>query len=274
MRLHRHLGKGRVIEEPRQAVGERFVGAEDRPLADAIRREGTGERLEVAVDGVLAVHQGLAPPDRTPEVVDVVGVRARLLVEGEGLRLGPDEHGDGAGALRRLAGRAERVARDVGGDDQGAPRPPAAGAYPVRRRHEPRSPGVAGVLQLVDAAAATDSEQLVHEDRDRLGVVDAGLGGDEEHADRLRVDVRRAEQPRAGTRRHGDDVLARRRDRHLLDPEPLRHLLGWDAPRARQRGERQRVGRDVDREALDTHRHEAPRAASRARYWPSAIRGK
>jgi hypothetical protein len=115
--------------------------------------------------------------------VDVARVRPALLAERERLRLGPDEHRDRTGTLRRLTGGPKRVTGDIARDDERAAAAYAAGAYPVGRRHERRGTGVARVLQLVDAAARPDAEELVHEDADRLRVIDARLGRDQQHAD-------------------------------------------------------------------------------------------
>jgi hypothetical protein len=103
-------------------------------------------------------------------------------------------------------------------------------------------------------------------------VVDGRLGRDDQQPDRARVDVRRAQAARRGRRRERDDVLARRRERHRLDAEPLRELLGRDAARRRERGQRQRELRHVRLNRFDPDAHDA--SPSRARYWPSAISGK
>src|SRR5207244_13321650 len=134
------------------AVGERLARSERRPLERPAGAERARERLEVARDRVLAVDDRLAAVEGAPEVVHVPGVRAALLLEHERARLRPDQHRDGARALRRLPRRADLVARDVRRDDERPPRAAAAGAYPVGWRHERGRAGVAGVLQLVDAA--------------------------------------------------------------------------------------------------------------------------
>src|SRR5262249_9050058 len=132
---------------------------------------------------------------------------------------------------------------------------------------------VARVLHLVDAALRSNAEELVHEDADRLRVVDAGLRRDDEHADLAWVDARRAQTPRRRRRGQRDDVLARCRQPHRLPPEPGRQLLRPPPPRLRQRRQRQRVLWRVAIELLDPDAHRAP-SPSIARYWPSAIRGK
>ena len=244
-----------MIEEAREPIRQCLVRAERRLLERAVRREGAREGVEVAGEGVLAVDDRLAPAERAPEVVDVARVRTRLDPECERAGVRSDEHRDGACALRRLARRAELVARDVRGDDERAPRPRAPRSHPVGGRHQRRRAGEVGVLRLVDAAARPDAEQLVHEDADGLRVIPPRLGGDHEHPDRLGIDVGRAEEPRARRRGEGDDVLARRDDRHLLHPEARGELLGGDVSRRGELGESEGVLGNVGVETLDADGH-------------------
>jgi hypothetical protein len=197
-------------------------------------------------------------------------------------RIRPDEHRDRARTLRRLAGGADLVACDVGGDDERATRPPRRGAHPVDGGHERRRARVASVLQLVHAAPAADPEEVVDEDADRLRVVDARLGRDEQHADLLGVDVRRAEERAPAvaasvTTSSHDGAIAISRT-----PSPPVSFSG--GTRARRRGrEPQRVLRHVHREPIDPDGHvsalphlEAHVASSPPirRQRPSAINGK
>jgi hypothetical protein len=158
--------------------------------------------------------------------------------------------------------------------DERATPPSAAGAHPVGGRHERGGARVARVLQLVDAAARPDAEEIVDEDADRLRMVDARLRRDEEHADLGGIDLCRAEEPRARRRRERDHVLARRRDRHLAHAESLRQLLRRHAARDREVAEAKCVLRHVHREPIDAHAHELPSPPPIRRQRPSAISGK
>ena len=77
----------------------------------------------------MTVDLRLAPAERAPEVVDVCARGARDPdVDREQRGFSRDDHRDRAGALRRLAGGADAVARDVGADHERAAAPPAPDA--------------------------------------------------------------------------------------------------------------------------------------------------
>ena len=128
------------------------------------------------------------------------------------------------------------------------------------------------MLQLVHAAAPADAEEIVDEDADRLRVIDARLGRDDEHPDLFRIDVRRAEEPCPRRRRERHDVLAGRRDRHLAHTEARGELLGGYVPRRGEVRQAERVLRDVDGEPFDADAHSVLPPIRIQR--PSAMSGK
>ncbi len=111
-----------MVGDPRELLGgERRAPAHDlsphRPLAP--HPVGAGQRVEITLDGVVAVDQRLTPADRAPEVVHVSAEdAAHPAVELQHLRLIRDQHGHRAAALRGLAGGLQAIARDIRADDE------------------------------------------------------------------------------------------------------------------------------------------------------------
>ena len=183
----------------------------------------------------MAVDVGLAPPDGPPEVVDV---RREGAAHPEVERQHPaarrrDRHG--ARALGRLARGARAVPRDVRGDDDRHPAVGGAGGDPLARRQQRRRAAVAGVLDVEDPRLAGEPDEPVHEGRDGLRRVHAGLGADGEEPHARRIEPARREQPLNGGGGERDGVLAGIGHGHLAGAEPDGELRGLDAPEARER---------------------------------------
>ncbi len=198
-----------------------------------------GQRLEVAVDGVVAVHHRLAAAERAPEVEDVRAARAvQAEVERQQLRARRDQHRHRAGALGGLARGLHAVAGDVGADDDRRLAVRHAGGDPLRRGHERRGPAVAGVLHVEDPHVPRQPDQPLDERGDGLAVVDAGLGAHREHPDAkpgstslVSISRRAAVAARATVSSPGSATAISR------TPRPAMYLAG-STPRARARSSR------------------------------------
>ena len=143
----------------------------------------------------MAVGERVLGVQRPPEVHDLAGVVAdavQVQVHEPGVLA--DDQSDGARALGGFAGRADAVTRDVRGDDQRLAAARPARRDPVRRRADAGHAAEAGVLGLEGAAVARQAEDLVYVDGHGLGVVDAGLGADDQGADVVRIDVEAGER--------------------------------------------------------------------------------
>eukprot|EP00754_Rhynchopus_humris_P024089 Rhum_TRINITY_DN14863_c3_g1::Rhum_TRINITY_DN14863_c3_g1_i1::g.123627::m.123627 len=215
------------------------------------------EHVLDGVDGGIRVHRGAVRPreDREvrvprrvlrPLVAEVprhrlaeVGAAIRrrrpsvAVVDGQQLRVLLDKHGDGAGALRRLAGGAALVLRDVRRDDDGLLAAPDLGvpAGVLQGVHAAE----ARVLELrhLDVARQASFAELVQRSVDHAlhndgagRVVRRALRAQPNEADVLRVDVVRQHQVQHGVGRHCVRVLVRPRDAeaaadHVLHLVPL-----------------------------------------------------
>ncbi len=256
MGLPRHLAERHVVADPREllagqrAVVDQVTGA-GALLPAAVR---TGERVEIALHAVVAIDLGDAVAERAPEIVDVRARRAGDPdIELEHRRVLGDHHRDRARALGRLACGAEAIARDVGADHERGAARGGAGRDPLDRGPQPGGAAVARVLGVVDPHRARQLEQAVHERRDRLGVIDAGLGPDDEHAERAPVEPRRGERPAPGLGRERHGVLARIGHGHLERAEALGVLGGRDAARPSELGELDVAARDRDAHRFDSY---------------------
>ena len=185
-------------------------------------------------------------------------------------RVALDEHRDGAGALRRLAGAAARVLGDVGADDDGA------AVLGLEREVAQRvlqgvDAAQAGVLDLGHLAMARQRRPAARleafvehafDDDGAGGVVGARLGAEPQEADAARVDVVAIDEPHDGRGGHRVDAL-----RGAAHPEAVADdgaglvpdVVGPATPRL----EVYAVRRHVDGKAADTHfvGHRTPSSA-------------
>ena len=186
------------------------------------------------------------------------------------LRVALDEHRDGAGALRRLAGAAARVLGDVGADDDraailGLEREIAQGVLQGVHAAEARMLDLGHLAMARQRRAAAGLQALVEhafDDDGAGGVVGARLGAQAQEADAVRVDVVPIDEPHDGRGGHRVDALrgaahpeAMADDRTGLVPD----VVGPATPRL----EVYAVRRHVDGKAADTHLvgHRTPSSA-------------
>ncbi len=278
MRLLRHLAERHVVADPRQLVAGQ-AGAADklaRGRAAAPAAIRGGDRVEVALHAVVAVDLGLAQAERPPEVMDVARRgTGDPDVELDQPRIGRDHHRDRAGALGRLARGRHAVARDVGAHHERRAAVGRARGDPLDRGHHARGAAVACVLGVVDPHRRRQPEQAVDERRDRLAVVDPGLGADDQHAEPVRRDVAGGQRAAGGERGERDGVLAGLRDRHLARAEALDVLGRVDAAGPRQVLHGDVAARDGEAEGVDADAmlHGIPFAAG-AGQRPAVRRGR
>ena len=130
-----------------------------------------------------------------------------MRVEADGCDLGAVDHeGDGAGALRRFAGVALLVERDVGGDDEGRLVAGRAGHPPLAGLAQRQGAAVAGVLHLVGTDVAHQTKLFRHEGGEGPAHVDRGLGADGDHADVLEFAVPAGQGASGGLGSEVDDA--------------------------------------------------------------------
>ena len=100
--------------------------------------------------------------------------------------------------------------------------------------------------------------------RDRLRVIDRGLGADDAQPDGRRIHARRGEQAArgGGGERHGIFVLAR--DRHARYAEPLDVLAGGHAARGGEVGEIEVSLGHCERDGVDSDRRHEPSVSGSA----------
>ena len=188
----------------------------------------------------------------------------------------PDVEREQVRAGRRRASRPRRapcvgspavlhaVARDVGADDERRLPAGRARGDPLDRGHQPGGAAVAGVLR-VETRMARQLEQALHERGDRLAVIDAGLGADDEHADATRGRLRRRSSSRRAAVAASATVSSPGSATAISRaPRPAVYFAG-STPRARARSSRCSVGEAPPRQGL-----RFPRASSCVRFSPQA----
>ncbi len=172
-----------------------------------------------------------------PEVHDVGGLQTGRVLDADQGRVGADQHGHRGRALGGLAGTAQLVPGGVGGDHQDL-----LGRVPVDQADgelQGRGPGVAGLFELDDPGRRGQAEQRMDIDAGRLGLVDAGLGGEDDGPDPVAAVP--GDDRGGGGGGHGDHVLVGGGHAHRGLPDAL-VVLGHVGAGAGGEG---RVGQDV-----------------------------
>ena len=239
-----------------EIAGRRVLAVEDRQVLEVA--------VQLAADDVA--QHGLA------EIDGAIRRRAAdvLEMDVEQRRIALDEHRDGAGALRRLAGAAARVLGDVGADDDRAAILGLEGQV-AQRVLQRVDAAQARVLDLGDLAmarqrrAAARLQALVEhafDDDGAGGVVGARLGAEPQEPDPVGVDVVAVDEPHDGRGGHRIDAL-----RGAAHPEAMAddgaglvpNVVGPATPRL----EVYAVRWHVDGKAADTHfvGHRTPSSA-------------
>src|SRR5690606_23234114 len=145
--------------------------------------------LLVAVEAQLPLDARTRLPDGTPEVEGGPAVGVGVEVEGRDAGLLDDE-GDGARALRRLAGRGEFVEGDVGRDDEGGLAARGARGAPLEGLAQREGAAVAGVLDLIGAHGPGEPELLGNEGRQGPAHVLRGLRAHGDEADAIEAPIK------------------------------------------------------------------------------------
>ena len=187
------------------------------------------DRVPVALDGVAAPHLSGDRSEWAKEIVDIVrGVAHVSQVDTEQAWFGFSQDGHRRGTLSDLRGAARQVARFIGADDQ-----PSLSTCTTRAQHGPdtqqadRTAG-AGVLDVEGGdrsgnGVAGPLQHSVDIGGNRLGLVDAGLGGHHQVAQRGDIGgVLPCQKLGCCLRGHGRSVLPPVREayRHLTGSTP------------------------------------------------------
>ena len=269
--------------QTRESIRQRFVGIITAFLLARIVSKGMVECFEIAIHRVFAVHDRLGLIQRAPEVMDLPGEHAgtAAIHLHQGRILG-DHQCHRTRPLRRLTCRPRRIFGDIAGDHEGLAAPRGTRGNPIHGGQKGCRATEACMLDFIRTTIRGQTQQLVHKDRCRLGVIHTRLGPDDTEPD-LFDRHRIAKCAQGSIRRQRDRILPRWDHGHGVNTEALLELADRNFAGVGQNLCRKNLRGDIGANSVNSNPHpscstlsctEEPCSSAKATNRPKAIRGK